>query len=164
MRFSLSRLAATCAGLWVAAAPVSALACLPPPPVSESEQAAANAARQAGNWEAADLVVEYEVLAMLSQSPGQSPDAPPPPTMAYPSLRVQLTPVRTLKGDGAARPVDIVYQAICGFGPAYSTTAGTRLVAYSRTGAIAAPEDMFDLMAVSEIAHPATLAALASED
>lgn len=129
----------------------AAMACTPPRPMTPQEQQAAMLQRQETALDGATLVVEYEVVRAWNVRP---PQARPP----YDGdTHVELRPVRTLRGDEAQQPVELVHQRYCGARVTYSTEPGTRVLAYSRGEEIADLSDIIELIAVGEITHAATL-------
>jgi len=137
----------------------AAQACLPPLPQTEEQRSAALTERQVRAWGEATLIFEVEVGRVYSVGEPIPPLVPPGTIPPQPGLYVELRPVRLLRGDGEAEPVEMVYPVRSCVNPiGYSLAAGTRLIAWSRSTRIDESDDIVELLAVGQITHEPTRA------
>lgn len=142
--------ATSAAALGLGALP--AQACLPALPQTAGERAAEMVARQSDAWFQATLIFEVEVGRVYSVSP-----APGGPSIE-PALRVELRPTRLLRGTGDLQSIEVSYPTRCGVSVGYSTSPGTRLIAWSRSASVDEVADIVDLIPADRIVDAQILA------
>lgn len=138
----------------VLAGATAAHACLPPLPRTSEERASELLARQEQALSQGTLIFEVEVGSVYSISP--VPGGPP----IAPALRVELRPIRLLRGEGDLQSVEMSYPVSCGVSIGYPVSPGTRLIAWSRNASVDDGADIVDLILVEDILDAQILALL----